>query len=43
MEKNPDQRLGVDQIMSHPFFENVDWDAMEKLNIASPYIPDSGL
>ena len=43
MEKNPAQRLGVEQIIGHPFFKSVDWQAMENLEVPSPYKPSQSL
>lgn len=39
-----DSRLGyngADEIKSHPFFKNIDWDNIKKIN--PPFIPDVNL
>lgn len=39
---DPDKRLGsdgVDKIKKHPFFKNIDWDAIFAKKIKPPFIP----
>lgn len=39
---DPDKRLGsdgVDKIKKHPFFKNIDWDAIYAKKIKPPFIP----
>ncbi len=42
--KDPDKRLGsglkgLEDIQSHPFFKNIDWEAIFKKKIKPPFIP----
>jgi serine/threonine protein kinase len=40
--KDPKKRLGangIDEIMNHPFFETIDWDALENKDVKPPYRP----
>jgi hypothetical protein len=30
---------GADEIKAHPFFQNIDWDAIYKKKIKPPFIP----
>lgn len=30
---------GADEIKSHPWFENIDWEALSKFNVKPPFIP----
>lgn len=40
LQKDPQQRLSdVKLIKAHPFFVSIDWEAMENLRVAPPYIP----
>jgi len=44
LDRDPKKRLGsgggdVEDITSHPFFENIDWDALYKKEIDPPYKP----
>ena len=32
---------GAADIKKHPFFRNVDWDAMSRQEVTPPYIPDN--
>ena len=42
----PNERLGVSNnegwtaIMNHPFFSEIDWDAMKGLNVPVPFLPN---
>lgn len=41
LEKDPARRLGVNgNIRGHHFFKRIDWDAVEALKMAPPYIPE---
>ncbi len=41
--RDPDQRLGskndLEEIMAHPFFKNLDWEAIYKKRVKPPFIP----
>lgn len=40
--KDPANRLGANgvlEIMSHPFFEDIDWEKLERREIKPPYVP----
>lgn len=43
MKKNPEERLGykedLKEIMEHPWFSDVDWDALLKKQIQAPFKP----
>uniref|UniRef100_A0A0K0DBM7 AGC-kinase C-terminal domain-containing protein n=2 Tax=Metastrongylidae TaxID=55271 RepID=A0A0K0DBM7_ANGCA len=46
MTKNPSKRLGCvqsqggeDAIRAHPFFREIDWDALEALRVKPPFKP----
>jgi serum/glucocorticoid-regulated kinase 2 len=42
LEKNPNRRLGADgtaSIMSHPFFDRVDWERVENRDYPPPMSP----
>jgi serine/threonine protein kinase len=38
LEKKPKKRLADDQILTHPFFKDVDWKAVEEKSIPSPLV-----
>lgn len=47
LDRNPETRLGSsnttsdkEEIMAHPFFMDVDWDALLKQTLPAPYIPE---
>ena len=41
--KNPKERIGyhkgAQEIMEHDFFNSIDWDALEKMEVAPPFRP----
>lgn len=40
LESNPEKRLGansINDIKSHPFFKNMNWELLEKLQVPPPY------
>uniref|UniRef100_A0A7S3V007 Protein kinase domain-containing protein n=1 Tax=Aplanochytrium stocchinoi TaxID=215587 RepID=A0A7S3V007_9STRA len=45
LTKNPEQRLGgvspdgADAVLSHPFFDDIDWDELAGKRIAPPFVP----
>lgn len=43
MRKEKSERLGsksgIDQIISHPWFQGLDWDSIKKKEAKSPYVP----
>ena len=39
LEYNPKKRIGYKQIINHPFFEDIDWNKIEKREIIPPFIP----
>ena len=39
---DPEVRMGIKAIMKHQFFEEVDWDAVERRLMDPPYVPGSG-
>jgi len=39
LERDPDERLGADHIMEHPWFANIDWDLLVQQKITPEYIP----
>jgi serum/glucocorticoid-regulated kinase 2 len=44
LQRDPKMRLGASErdakeIKSHPFFEDIDWDRMERKEIPPPYVP----
>ena len=53
LTRNVDQRLGaakstmfktrgVQEVKSHPFFKEIDWNILEKLEMPAPFCPKSG-
>ena len=53
LTRNVDQRLGaakstmfktrgVQEVKSHSFFKDIDWQKLEKLEMAAPFCPKSG-
>lgn len=45
LTRDPEQRLGsgardAEDIMDHPYFANIDWDAIMRCEVTPPYIPD---
>ena len=43
LKRKPSQRLGfngVDEIMSHPWLEDIDWNKMLSKKYPSPFMPD---
>merc|ERR1712129_404053 len=44
LEKNSSLRLGVDDILNHPWFTGIGggggWDAVRKQKVEAPYVPD---
>jgi hypothetical protein len=44
-KKDPDRRLGgskedANDIKRHPWFKNIDWDALLQKKLKAPYIPN---
>lgn len=42
LEKNPKDRIGAnssDEIKSHPWFEKVNWNALQSKSIKAPFVP----
>lgn len=47
LTRNPNKRLGCGRngkadIQGHPFFSGLDWEKLEKREIAPPFVPDGG-
>jgi serum/glucocorticoid-regulated kinase 2 len=41
--KDPKARLGtngVEEVKKHPWFESIDWDALEKKELKAPFVPN---
>ena len=41
LRRNPRERLTVEQIKRHPFFETIDWDLLYERKIDPPYQPNT--
>lgn len=39
LTRDPEKRLGGDAVREHPFFKDLDWDAMERREIEAPWKP----
>ena len=42
LEKDPEKRLGhggISEVLSHPFFNEIDWTVAEERKLTPPYIP----
>jgi hypothetical protein len=42
LERDPEFRLGangVEEIMNHPFFHGIDWEALKQKKVKPPYNP----
>jgi hypothetical protein len=39
LKKDPTERLGMSDVMTHAFFDGTDWEAVERKEIAPPYKP----
>jgi len=43
LEKLPEDRIGTkhgkEEVMKHPWFEDIDWKALEAFKAKSPYVP----
>lgn len=40
LEKQPSSRLTEPEILHHPFFSGIDWNLLEKKEIAPPFVPE---
>ena len=40
LEYNPKRRLGFKQIITHPFFKDIDWNKLEKKEFIPPFLPE---
>ena len=47
LERDPQKRLGwkaggggLQDIKNHPWFREIDWDALEKKEVPPPFVPD---
>ena len=32
--------LGSEEVKLHPFFRNIDWEALEHMNVVPPFLPN---
>ena len=39
LQKKPEMRPSLQEVMEHPFFEGIDWDAMANRKVTPPYKP----
>jgi len=39
IQRDTTKRFTLPQIKSHPFFQSINWDELQKLNISPPFIP----
>ena len=39
LKRNPEERLNIDQIKSHAFFSDINWDALLEKRVTPPFIP----
>ena len=43
LERNPEERLGyrrgAQEVMEHPFFDSIEWDALYKKEVVPPFKP----
>ena len=43
LQRKPEQRIGyngIEEIISHPWFKNINWQKLEKKEIQAPYLPN---
>lgn len=40
LEVDPDKRITVEEAKSHPALESIDWDKLERREVAMPWIPE---
>ena len=43
LQRKPEQRLGyngIEEIIGHPWFKNLNWKKLEKKELLSPYLPN---
>jgi serine/threonine protein kinase len=41
LDRDPSRRFNADACKSHPFFEGIDWQKLEKKEIIPPFVPES--
>ena len=39
LQRDPNNRLTVEQVKAHAFFSTIDWDQLFERNITPPYVP----
>lgn len=39
LQKDPEQRPDIDEIMAHPWFSDIDWAALEEMKVKPVYKP----